>query len=291
MGALQHLLGDQAIARRHTEHMLANFNVSNRRSHELIRLQFDQRTSALGCLARILWFQGFPNKAIRTAERAVDEARDGNQPLSLCYILAVAVCPVMLWVEDLAAAEHYIAMLLDYSARYALSTWGAMGQTLQGILVIRRGELGPGLRQLGVGFDEWLSMMCLCELAAGFAHAGRIADGLATTEQAIERAEHTKGRWLFPDLLRIRGELLLLQAAAGAAAAADDHFRQALDWARRQGALSLELRAATSLARLLRDRGSSVDARAVLQPVYDRFTEGFDMGDLKAAKALLDTLE
>jgi predicted ATPase len=71
---------------------------------------------------------------------------------------------------------------------------------------------------------------------------------------------------------------------------AEDHFRQALDWARRQGALSWELRAATSLARLLRDQGRSADALALLQPVYDRFTEGFGTANLKTAKALLDTL-
>jgi predicted ATPase len=80
----------------------------------------------------------------------------------------------------------------------------------------------------------------------------------------------------------------LLQGANGAAAEA--HFRQALDWARQQGALSLELRSATTLSRLLRDQGRSTDATALLQPVYDRFTEGFDTADLKAAKALLDTL-
>ena len=84
--------------------------------------------------------------------------------------------------------------------------------------------------------------------------------------------------------------MLLLQAADGAAAAAEAHFRQALDWARQQGALSLELRSAMSLARLQRDRGRFADATALLQPVYGRFTEGFDTGDLKAAKALLDTL-
>jgi predicted ATPase len=82
--------------------------------------------------------------------------------------------------------------------------------------------------------------------------------------------------------------LLLLQGATGAAAAAEDHFRQALVWARRQGALSWELRAATSLARLLREAGRSADATSLLRPVYDRFTEGFATADLRTAKALLD---
>jgi predicted ATPase len=91
-------------------------------------------------------------------------------------------------------------------------------------------------------------------------------------------------------LLRVKGELLLLQGAEGAAATAEDHFRQALDWARRQGALSWELRAATSLARLLRNQGHTADAKALLQPVYDRFTEAFDTADLNAARVLLHAL-
>jgi len=81
-----------------------------------------------------------------------------------------------------------------------------------------------------------------------------------------------------------------LGSSPAAAAAAEDHFRQAIDWARRQGALSWELRAATSLARMWRDQGRSQEARELLASVYDRFTEGFDTADLKATKALLDEL-
>jgi predicted ATPase len=81
-----------------------------------------------------------------------------------------------------------------------------------------------------------------------------------------------------------------LQGEPAAAAAAEDRFRQALARARQQSALSWELRAATSLARLWRDQGRPAEGMALLQPVYDRFTEGFDTRDLKAAKALLDTL-
>jgi predicted ATPase len=68
-------------------------------------------------------------------------------------------------------------------------------------------------------------------------------------------------------------------------------FRQALDGARRHGAPSWELRAATSLARLRRDQGRPAEALALLQPVYNRFTEGFETPDLKAAKAVLDALQ
>jgi predicted ATPase len=82
-----------------------------------------------------------------------------------------------------------------------------------------------------------------------------------------------------------------IQGIPEASAAAEDQFRQALELSRQQGALSWELRAATSHAQMLRDQGRSAEALALLQPVYDRFTEGFDTADLKAAKALLDALE
>ena len=91
-----------------------------------------------------------------------------------------------------------------------------------------------------------------------------------------------------PEALRIKGEVLL--SCKGDTIAADDHFRRSLDLAHRQGALSWELRAATSLARLWGDQGRSADAVATLKPVYDRFTQGFDTADLVAAKRLVDEL-
>jgi predicted ATPase len=88
-------------------------------------------------------------------------------------------------------------------------------------------------------------------------------------------------------LLRIKGELVLLEGAAKVAVTAEDHFLHAFDWAHRQGALSWELRAASSLARLWHQQHRAAEARGFLAPVYNRFTEGFETADLKAAKALL----
>jgi predicted ATPase len=120
--------------------------------------------------------------------------------------------------------------------------------------------------------------------------AGEISQGLAIVEEGIALSEYTDERSLLAGLLHLKGQLLLLQGAPGAGAGAEGHFRQALDLARQQGALSWELRAAISLARLLRDQGCSIGAMTLLQPVYDRFTEGFDTADLKAAKDLLEKI-
>jgi predicted ATPase len=215
----------------------------------------------------------------------------------LCFALAVAACPIALLVGDLAAAEHYSGMLLDHSTKHALAHWGALGRGHQGALAIKRGDVATGLPLLRAGLDElgegrvaWRLATFLDAMVAGEAlgRAGQIGDGLVLVEEVIDHSERTEERWAFAELLRVKGELLLLQGAPGATAAAEDHFQQALDWARRQGALSWELRAATSLARLLRDQSHAADALALLQPVYDRFSEGFDTADLKAAKALID---
>jgi predicted ATPase len=187
-------------------------------------------------------------------------------------------------------------MLLNHSTRHALANWGAIGRSYQGVLVIRRGDVMAGLRLLRAGFDEFgkprvIVLRFIASLMAeALGRAGRIADGLAAVKEALAWIEHTDERWLIGELLRVKGELLLMESAPGAAARAEDHFRQALDWARRQGALSWELRAATSLARLWHDQNRTKAAREILAPVYDRFTEGFETADLRAAKLLLDGL-
>jgi predicted ATPase len=199
-------------------------------------------------------------------------------------------------VGNFELAEYYISLLLDYSAKHALALSRAYGRTHWGVLLIERGDLQGGLPLVRTAFDEFGAastgfrvLLFRGTVAAALGRAGQIADGLAAIEDAIDRSERIKEGWAIPELLRIKGELLLMQGAPGAAAA-EDLFCQALGCARRQGALSWELRAATSLARLWRDQGRLAEGMALLQPVYGRFTEGFNTTDLKAAKALLDAL-
>jgi predicted ATPase/DNA-binding winged helix-turn-helix (wHTH) protein len=294
IGTSQYYLGDLLSARRHIERVLAQY-VAPAQKWQIVRFEGDEWATARAYLARILWLQGLPDQAMRTAESSVADARATNHAISLGNALAVAACPIALWAGDLAAAKHYVEMLLDHSTRHALARWRVFGRCYQGMLVIQSGDVNTGLRLLRGAFAEPAAAGSAPRLfafliSAASGHAGEIADGLAAIEEAIVRSERSEERWVIAELLRIKGELVLLRGALGGAAAAEGHFRQALDWARRQGALSWELRAATSLARLLSDQGRFADATALLPPVYDRFTEGFDTSDLKAAKALIDTL-
>jgi len=292
LGISRHYLGEQSSARHHLEHVLAYVTSDHR---HIIRFQIDLRVMARVFLARTLWLQGLPDQAMRTAESSVIEARATNHAMSLGLALALAACPIALLVGDLDAAEHYVGTLLGHSARHGLRIWLAFGQSYQGQLVIQRGDVVTGLRLLRAGLDELgeaytTSRFIAFLMAEALGRAGQISEGLAAIEETIAHSERGQELWAIAELLHVKGELLLLQGEAAAAAAAEDHFRQALDWARRQGALSWELRAATSLARLWRDQGRPAEGMALLQPVYDRFTEGFDTADLQAAKALLDAL-
>ena len=294
VGVSLHYLGDQTNARRHLESMLSRYVPPARRSHA-IRFQYDQRVATRMILARILWLQGFPDEALRTAQENVEDARAIDHALSLCYALEAA-CLVPLWIGDLPAAERSVAMLLDHSARHALTVWHARGRCLNGVLLIKGGEVGGGLPLLRDALDELRETgfvphhtALLGSLAQGLASSGEIAQGLATIDEALTRSERDEELWCIAELLRIKAELLLLERGPSAALAAEEHLQQALHWTRRQGILSMELRCATGLAQLWHQQGRTGPARELLAPVYGRFTEGFETADLKAAQALLSS--
>jgi predicted ATPase len=119
---------------------------------------------------------------------------------------------------------------------------------------------------------------------------GKLAQVRSLFDDALARVTRTGERWFEAELHRGRGDALL-RLPECATAEAEACFRKALAIAQEQEAKLWELRAATSLARLWRDQGRRVEARDLLAPVYDWFTEGFDTADLKDAKALLDELQ
>jgi predicted ATPase len=287
--------GDHSDARQHLERVIADGSAHH--SGSSIRFQFDEQLVARTFLALILWLQGFPNQATHMAEDAVERARAADHPNSLCQALARAGCPVALWVGDLELAERNIELLRDHSTRHGLTGWRAYHRTYQGLLLIKRGDLQDGIALLRIGFGEldaafssWGISMFIGELADALGLVGQTAEALATVDEAIERSGRTEEGWIVAELLRIKAELLLLQGEHGSGTVAEDHFQQAIDRSRRQGALSWELRVATSAARWLRDQGRQVDAISSVERVYDRFTEGFGTADLIAAKRLLDEI-
>jgi predicted ATPase/DNA-binding winged helix-turn-helix (wHTH) protein len=297
MGILLHYRGDQAEARDRVERVLARYVAPSHRSHT-VRFQYDNRVLALVTLARVLWLQGFPDQAMRTAQNSVDQARAIGHSMSVCNALAHAACPIAIFVGDVPAAQRAMAMLLDESEKNGLILWQVRGRCLQGAVQIKQGGAIEGLRliraalgelrqtEFVLGFTEFVGA-----LVEGFVGTGQVSQAAAAIDEALEHSETNEERWCLAELLRVKGELLLIEGAQHAAGTAEDLFLKALDWARRQGALSWELRAASTLARVWRDEGRTDDARELLAPVYSRFTEGFQTTDLKTAKALVDNLQ
>ena len=120
---------------------------------------------------------------------------------------------------------------------------------------------------------------------------GETTLALETVDQALSRCERRDEGWYIAELLRIKGQLFLVRPNRGAAAQAEKLFLSSLDRAGQQGALSWELRTATSLARLWKERRRLTEARSLLMPIYARFTEGFATADLRSAKTLLEELD
>ena len=130
-------------------------------------------------------------------------------------------------------------------------------------------------------FVAWLGDLC--------ARGGQVDEGLSAIKEGMAMCEKNEDRFSLPEFHRIKGELLLARSARNKAKA-EACFKQAIEIARGQEAKSLELRAAVSLAKLWGENKKRSEARDLLVPVYDWFTEGFDTPDLKDAKALLDEL-
>src|SRR5262249_31679439 len=125
------------------------------------------------------------------------------------------------------------------------------------------------------------------DLGAACGKLGQTDDALALVAEALAAVERSGERDSEAEIYRVKGELLLESKRSSEA---ETCFRHAIDIARRQSAKSLELRAVTSLSRLLREQGKKDEARRMLAEIYGWFTEGFDTADLKDAKALLEEL-
>jgi predicted ATPase len=295
MGNALQYAGRPSDAQRCFERVLERYVTPESQRHTIL-FQYDQLVLARAMRARVLWLRGFADQAIDQAHASLEAVREGHG-LSLWATVHHGVYPVELETGNLDRAEHALAMLSDLARRHGAPLWKTLGELLKGRLLIKRGEFTAALPLLRAALETceetgWTigRPEFLCARAEGLAGVGQLTESIRAVEQALAVADRGGERWYVAELLRCKGKLLLLQDQPGAAASAEDHFRRALEWARQQGALSWELRAATCLARLLRDQGRSADGMALLQPVYDRFTEGFDTVDLKAAKALLQEL-
>jgi hypothetical protein len=293
LGVSHHLVGNQAAAQRHCEGGMAN-------AVELGHLNtnffgYDHRIRALVALARTLWLRGFSERALRTAQQAIDEAERRDHPVSVCISLIYAA-PVFLWSGDLGRAAKSVERLIAYAGRYSLAPYRAVGMALRGELAVTRDEAGAGLVLLRDALETLhaeqhsiLATVFESAVAEGLRKTGQFDEALITINGAVARAACCGATFDMAELLRIKGQILAAMPRSDRTSAADC-LMQSLAVAREQSALGWELRSATALARLLSENGQRDQARDTLVPVYDRFTEGFETADLRIARGLIHDL-
>jgi len=294
VGVAAHYLGDQALARRLLEGQPAYYAEVARPS-DIVRFQYDLRMQGPMVLGTVLWLQGLPDQALRAARNSIRLARETGHAISLCDALTEAIWPLLL-AGAVTDAESVLAEQTELAFRTGLAIFAAHGRGLLGVLNLKIGRVDSGLTLLRAVVDELSSPPAylyhlpafLGELAQGLGKVGRAEEGITAVDEALELCERSAERWCVPELLRVKGVIQESFDTPSAFDAARDHFVQAGDLARRQGALSWELRAAISLGRLLHTRGEAKDARDLLSSVYARFAEGFETADLQSAKQLLD---
>lgn len=295
LGVSLHSMGDQPRGRTMIEAALQGYDPSRHRSLAF-RFGQDQRVAALAFEALILWLQGFPDQARHVGREAVAYARQIEHANSLGYALAWGACTVAALCGDLEETEQLAAVLVAHAEKNALDMWRAYGATYHAWVTAERG----GMEAL-VSFQDAVTRLkdrggCLRlpehlgSLARHLGREGRIDGGLAVVDETLIEVERSGERWCEAELLRVKGVLTLAAHGTAADAAAEELFRRAIAIARRQNAPSWELRAATSLAGLWRDRGRMAEARDLLAPVYGAFTEGFGTADMTAAAQLLAAL-
>jgi len=297
VGTTMHYSGGQPQARYHLQRVLDLYIAPSDQRHTMW-FHHDQRVMARTALARVLSLQGSLDQAIHNAQTSLVDAQAMDHILSVCYALGEAVCPIALMTGDLAAAERSVAMLNDMVTKHGVTVYKSLGPHLEGELLIRRGEFAAGSTVLRAALgrlptaggvkrrNSWF----LGVLAEGLAGAEQLTEALATIDEALAQADRSGQHWCITELYRVKGELLLQEAGDQSIPAAEDCLQRALGIAQEQGALFWELRAALSLARLRIRRDQQDDARRILAPVYDQFTEGFETADLKQARALLEQL-
>jgi class 3 adenylate cyclase/predicted ATPase len=245
--------------------------------------------------ALILWLLGYPDAAVVALQDGLALAHQLRHPNSLALALDYASVLHRLRREP-ATAQKYANALVDLATEHGLSFRAAGGIRHAAWFRLVAGRTDEALGQIDqglaiaqtIGSKLWHSDF-LTLLAEACLSAGRHDQALVAINMALDFVRDSGERWWEAEIHRLRGELLLARRVGGLGEA-EDSFRRALRVARTQSARSLELRAATSFARLWADRGKRAKARDLLAPVYGWFTEGFDTADLKDAKALLDEL-
>jgi len=293
IGACRHLLGDQAEAERRCRTALQPSPRSPLGA--MLQFGFDHRIRGLVMLARALWILGRAEDARSVAAGAVSDAAELAQSTTIAISL-MGRASVCLWTGDWDAVQSLSEQIVGHAVKHSLGPYYWLGLGFKGKLAVSRGD-PAGLELLFRAVDalhaeryEILYTFFATAIAEGLALAGRSAEALKTIDEAIATTTARNGSSFdMPEMLRVKG-LVLANLATPGEPEVERCLVRALACARQQNALAWELRAATTLARLLAAQGRAAEGRERLAATYQQFTQGLETTDLVSARQLLTEL-
>ncbi len=291
MGVSLCVMGGLADARTELETVLEPDNPPASRQ---IHYGFDHYSWAGIGWVTALWLQGHTAQMRDAIDEAVGEAEAMRHPVAFAIVInAVAA---LLWVGDLDLAEEHLDWFVARAETHSTGPYLHMGNAFKAELSIRRGDVETGvatlqrhLEKLHAARFELFSIRFNVVIATALAESGDFAEAWSLAEETSQGIEEKGYTSYLPELLRLRGAILL-SAPELSNMSAEDYFTQSLQLARKQGARAWEIRTATDLASHWAGRERAGDAKALLRPVYESFTEGRDTPDLKAAAEVLARL-
>src|SRR5215216_450196 len=290
LGATLFWQGDFDLAHGHFEQVIASYDPNQHNNHTFLLGQ----DSLFVCMcydAFTQWALGYSDQALKKIQEAVAMAQGRNHPFSLAYALFGIAKIHQLRRDENATrqwAEEDIALSTDKGFPY----FSAISGILRGRAVAEQGNVEEGIAQINQSLRAWRitesevdKTYHLALLAEAHGKNRETEEGLNVLAEALTAVERNKENWYEAELYRLKGDLLLMQG--GNEEEGEDCFRRALEVARRQSAMSFELRTVLSLCRLWQKNGKLEESRDLLQDIYGRFTEGFATADLQEAQALM----
>ena len=316
--------GEFETARAHLEQGLEGYHPSEHSPNRSLAFRggVDPGLSCSAHLAWTLWVLGYPDRAAARMQEGLALAQSVDHPLTLAHACRFASA-FHLSRREREAAREQVDATFALSTEHGFRVFLAVGKFHRGWLLTEEGRGEEGLALM----REWL-VVCrtmraeclmptyLAWLAEMYGRAGQPAEGLLLVNEAFAAAAQSGYQYWTAELHRLKGALTLLSEQGGITGtsrsrrgepSSRDHrgaasgspveqqveacFLESLEVARRQGARSFELRAATSLSRLWARQGKARSAQALLADIYAWFTEGFDTADLTDARSLLEDLE
>ncbi|GLR88420.1 AAA family ATPase [Bradyrhizobium iriomotense] len=294
--AMTMLYRGRFAASQHHLHRCINLYSVDLHADLVVRHGTDPGVVSRSYLGYLLWFLGRSDAARQHSEQAIANAEKMRHPFTLAFALVFGAY-LCQHLRDVEGTRDYANRAMIIATEHNFLHWKQQAAILRGWALTQLGEVDDGLSQMRVGLDEYEAMdswlagcWFRCLLAEAYATAGFREAALRALDGALATARRTGDHFYLAEVYRLQGEITLSEGGPTSARDAEDLYEISLDVARKQGALSWELRTTISLARLWKNAGKAGQAERLLGLIVGKFSEGFLTPDLAQGVQLLKEL-